>query len=293
MAIALSPDRTLPVRRVALRLAVPAMTAAVAVCLISCGGGGGAANVPPQDTPAPGPAVADAGRPDEPLGPGSVRPLPDERAVPDVAHPQSTGPTTDRPQPSQTGGARPRSTTADAPPAPTGTADRAARRFALLVGVAAYDSPDMGDLLYPEDDVTALADVLKAGGYKPEDVIVMCNATGAKDPALLPRADRVMAQLRTLTGRCGPNDLIVVAFAGHGAQPAKGEQYFCGYQAALDDPSTLVAVNDVIDVMGKSPAAMKLLFVDACRDSPGSRTRSGGSPRPWTRTRPRSTGRPG
>ena len=128
------------------------------------------------------------------------------------------------------------------------------------------------DLLYPENNVNALAEVLKGGGYKPEDVIVMTVTAGEKDGSLKPLAANITAKLNALLAGLKKDDLVMVALAGHGIQPAGDKAYFCGYQAKLGDPTTMIAVDSVIEAMNRSPASTKILLVDACRDSPGSRT---------------------
>ena len=144
------------------------------------------------------------------------------------------------------------------------------RRVALLVGIAKYDS-EVGDLLYPENDVNALAAVLKSGGYKPEDVVVMTTTAGGRDPALLPTAANITKRLNTLLATLKKDDLVMVAFAGHGVQPAADKAYFCAYQTKLSDPATMVTVEDVITAMNKSAATTKIMLVDACRDTVGAK----------------------
>jgi hypothetical protein len=162
-------------------------------------------------------------------------------------------------------GAPPLAGTATAADPPAGP-----RRVALLVGIAKYDS-EVGDLLYPENDVTALAKVLKTGGYKDDDVVVMTTTAGGADKALLPTAANITAKLGALLGTLRKDDLVLVAFAGHGVQPAGDKAYFCGYQTKIADAKTMVAIDDVIAAMNKSAATTKILLVDACRDTVGSR----------------------
>ncbi len=153
---------------------------------------------------------------------------------------------------------------------PKDDAKPAGRRVALLVGIAKYDS-EIGDLMYSENDVNDLAEVLKGGGYKADDVIVMTTTAGQTDKTLLPTAANIMAKLDAVLKGLRKDDLVMVAFAGHGVQPAGGKAQFCGYQAKLNDPKTMVVIDDVVTAMNKSAATTKILLVDACRDTPGSR----------------------
>jgi hypothetical protein len=144
------------------------------------------------------------------------------------------------------------------------------RRIALLVGIAKYDS-EVGDLLYPENDVTALAEVLSGRGYKADDVVVMSTTAGQRDKTLLPTAANIKARLDALLTGVRKDDLVLIAFAGHGIQPEGDKAYFCAYQTKLADTKTMVAIDDVIAALNKSAATTKILLVDACRDTPGAR----------------------
>jgi hypothetical protein len=149
------------------------------------------------------------------------------------------------------------------------------KRFALLVGVKDYDSKDLLDLSFPEADVEELADTLIADGYADENVVRMTKARSANDSRMLPTSANIRKQLDQLLGRCGKDDVVLVALTGHGIQCKEHKQFFCGYQAVLaeadDDahePKTLLAIEEVYQKLGGCPAALKLLLVDACRSDP-------------------------
>src|SRR5262249_53482241 len=79
-------------------------------------------------------------------------------------------------------------------------------------------------------------------------------------------------ELDRLLARCGKDDLVLLAFAGHGIQPkAANEFFFCPYQAKLDDAATLLSLDEVFTKLGKCPAGCKVLLADACRNDPGTR----------------------
>ena len=147
------------------------------------------------------------------------------------------------------------------------------KRFALLVGVKDYDSPDFRNLNFTEADVEDLAQTLRGDGYDPADIVVMTRKHAAQDPALMPTVENIRAQLDALLKRCGKDDVVLVGLTGHGVQPKDGKQFFCGYQAVLSDlkganPKTLLPIEEVYQRLGACPAALKVLMVDACRDDP-------------------------
>ncbi len=63
------------------------------------------------------------------------------------------------------------------------------------------------------------------------------------------------------------DDFIVVGFSGHGVH-LKGKSYLCPGDAKLDDPQSLIPLDSVYEMLQQSPAVLKLLLVDACRNDP-------------------------
>jgi uncharacterized caspase-like protein len=142
-------------------------------------------------------------------------------------------------------------------------------RYALLVGVREYDKSELRPLKYTEDDVTALAAVLKEAGYA--RVVLMTQAEGANKLRFLPTAENIRVELKGLLEDRRPEDTLVVAFAGHGVQFAgKDEHFFCPADARLSDRNGLISLTEVYKGMKACKAGAKLLLVDACRNDPAS-----------------------
>jgi hypothetical protein len=141
------------------------------------------------------------------------------------------------------------------------------RNYALLIGVRSYYKEELRPLRYPENDVNHLAEILKKQGYR--RVVVMTATDGANNPERLPTAQNIRDQLTSLLEDRKKDDLVLVAFSGHGVQ-FKGERahYFCPMDARLGDKQTLVSLSEVYDQLKACPAGRKLMFVDACRDDP-------------------------
>src|SRR5262249_18521537 len=122
---------------------------------------------------------------------------------------------------------------------------RRGEKYALLVGVRRYDANELRSLHYSEPDVVALAEVLKAGGYKPSNVVLMTQTVGAEDTRFLPLAAHVRKELRLLQQDLEAQDSLLVALAGHGVQfRGESQSYFCPADAKLGDKSTLIALSD-------------------------------------------------
>ncbi len=154
----------------------------------------------------------------------------------------------------------------------TETRSAGGQRYALLVGVQQYDSKELPDLNYSEADVEALAEVLRVSGYPAANVALLTGKGGARDPQRRPTAERIRAELDALLQKCGKDDLVLVAFAGHGIELKETKKYyFCPLGAKFAEPQTLVSLNEIYDKLKGCAAGYKLLLADACRNDPGAR----------------------
>jgi len=152
--------------------------------------------------------------------------------------------------------------------------DLQGRRYALLVGVNDYSY--FSPLTFCDNDIANLSKTLGGNGFDARDIVVLRD--GLKDRHLLPNRNNIVTQLKLLLESVEKNDLVVVAFSGHGVH-IKGKSYLCPYDAQLDRATdTMIALDDVYDMLQKSPAQQKVLIVDACRNDPtpsGTRAPSG------------------
>jgi hypothetical protein len=171
-------------------------------------------------------------------------------------------------------------------PAPAAEPRRAAgKRYALLVGVKEYEHSSLSNLRYTENDVAALAKLLRPAGYQ---VALLCDSAGQRNARNKPTLRNIQAQLRVLLARCTKRDTVLIAFAGHGVQlGGRKDAFFCPCDARPNDPRTLVSLKGVYDQLDDSGAGVKLMLVDACRNDPRNRARSrsagvtaGNAPRP-------------
>ena len=145
----------------------------------------------------------------------------------------------------------------------------AGEQVALLVGVRKYLPNELRDLPYAEADVEGLAKTLRAVGYPPENVVLMTQAAAAKDLRFAPEAAKIRTELKLLLHSRRREDMVLVAFAGHGVQfRGDDEAYFCPADARLADKATLVSLSEVYRELKKCPAGVKVLLVDACRNDP-------------------------
>ena len=137
-------------------------------------------------------------------------------------------------------------------------------RVALVIGNSAYPA---GALANPKNDATAIAAALKKLEF---DVNLVVNA----NKAALDNA------FKLFSNKSEKADVALLFYAGHGVQ-VNGNNYIVPLdahpQSERDLKREMVKMDDVIDDMGS--AKVKLIFFDACRDNPLSRSFSRGGSR--------------
>jgi len=138
-------------------------------------------------------------------------------------------------------------------------AAHAPRRFALVVGVQDYDDPSLGELLYPHDDATEVADVLSTpelGGF---DHVELLHAPSRQ---VFERA------LEELTSGAQAQDTILVYFSGHGVLVA--EEQATAYLLFADGElrraaETGLALPELERRLQAANARQRVLIADACQ----------------------------
>ena len=168
------------------------------------------------------------------------------------------------------------------------------RKYAILVGVRQYDRNQLRNLPFAENDVAEMAEILsqKTSGFR--RVELLTQTEGAKESRRLPLAKTIREALKGILEDRGKDDLVLVAFAGHGVQfKGEKENYFCPMDAVLTDRSTLISLTDVYEQLKQSKAGAKLLLVDACRNDPLAGVARDASERLASETRPQIPDPPG
>ncbi len=140
-------------------------------------------------------------------------------------------------------------------------ADMPTRRWALLIGIDQYRYAK--PLSFCGADQRAFAAQLVESGFEPERVILLHDQ--AKEDHLRPMKANIEKQLDlVLNTLVKQGDVLIVGFSGHGALH-KGATYLCPTEGELDDPATLISLASLCKKLERSPAALKLVLVDACR----------------------------
>jgi formylglycine-generating enzyme required for sulfatase activity len=158
---------------------------------------------------------------------------------------------------------------------PAGGQEAKGSRWALLIGVNAY--ANLEGLRFPAKDMRGLAAQLVLAGFPEKNVFLLHD--DVLDKKYLPVRANIERQLELVLQLAEKNDLVLVAFSGHGMHLDR-RSYLCPTEADLrDPPATMVAVDKVYDQLSKSRAALKLILVDACRNDPRPKGQRSATPK--------------
>lgn len=132
----------------------------------------------------------------------------------------------------------------------------ASRYHALLIGVQDYSDPGMGRLQAPVRDAERLRDVLtRRYRFNPSDVTVLRN----------PTREGILGELTRLSDALGPNDNLLIFYAGHGHWDQGSHQsYWLPKDARPANTALWVSNSDVEGTLRRMKARHVLVIADAC-----------------------------
>ncbi len=137
-------------------------------------------------------------------------------------------------------------------------------RWAILIGVSAYNDPGIANLPYVSNDVQAMYEALTSpdGGFRADHVRKL--TTDATDRTLLPTRINIVKRIKTLSQVVGPGDTVLLYFSGHG-DTADGQGYLLPMDADTTDiPYSSVNLNKVHELLEAYGAAAVIEIIDAC-----------------------------
>ncbi len=151
------------------------------------------------------------------------------------------------------------------------TADRrGGGRWAVLVGVDQYESPDIPRLQGAVADAKAVAEAaIRYAGFPARQVVVLTSDAPTK-----PTASVILDTFSGLKNAVQPGDLLLFFFAGHGVE-VEGRRYLLTYESKVGSAGTLktttLQVSSSMQEIESMPVAHRIIMVDACRDDPINR----------------------
>ena len=136
----------------------------------------------------------------------------------------------------------------------------------VAIGIGTYQDPDISAVAYATEDAVAVADAFTAAGAAERDVTVL--TTTAEDPAKQPTRQNILRTLLRLGQQAGPEDRVVLFFAGHGI-----EQDGVPYLLAADSlrlllTDTAIKLDTAWQALRQLRAGEVLCLIDACRNDP-------------------------
>ncbi len=141
-------------------------------------------------------------------------------------------------------------------------ADPTGRRWALLIGINGY--ANMDSLSHCVADVKELRQQLIDGGFEPERITLVSDES--TEPRYKPSKGNIEKQLDLVLGSARTNDVVLIAFSGHGVY-YENDSYWCPPEADTDDPvATMVSQQSINQRLERSHASLRIVFADACRD---------------------------
>lgn len=153
------------------------------------------------------------------------------------------------------------------PPAPSAPARN---RWAVVIGVGRYESPEVPRLRYTVSDAEAIYQTLTGvAGFKKEHVLLLTDTAERK-----PTLRNVKWALGTFLGRSAQkDDTVVIFFAGHGAPEVDPRglerdglaKYLIPSDADPDDLySTALPMDELQTIFQRIEAERVVAFLDAC-----------------------------
>ncbi len=143
-------------------------------------------------------------------------------------------------------------------------------RWAVVIGVGNYESPDVPRLRYTVPDAEAVFDVLTGlGGFKKEHVLLLTDKTEKK-----PTYRNLKWALGTFLARSAKkDDTVLIYFAGHGAPEVDQRsverdglsKYLVPTDADPDDLySTALPMDELQTIFGRLETERVIVFLDSC-----------------------------
>jgi hypothetical protein len=145
-------------------------------------------------------------------------------------------------------------------PAPEERIYGAGNRWAVVVGINAYDDRDnYGQLQVCVKDVEAIREQLVAGGFDPARVRLLTDHSDVP-----PTRAKILTTLQSVADATEPDDLLLFYYSGHGDETG-GQSYLVardGHFLTLGD--TAVPLARVRQIVEEAPARAKVIVLDAC-----------------------------
>ena len=143
----------------------------------------------------------------------------------------------------------------------------ASGKWAIVVGVDEYESPNLPPLRGAVADAKAISSALINYVGVPESQITLITSGGPSEPT----GATILNAIGELRRQNIAGDLLIFFFAGHGRE-VDGEQYLLTYKSNVnsdgDAKETSLNAEVLMRELHRVNVRDRLVFIDACRDDP-------------------------
>ena len=135
------------------------------------------------------------------------------------------------------------------------------KKFALIIGISTYENQGkdgLTNLLFADDDANDFAQALEKIGWSTSHIKKLVNEEATKR--------NIQIALESWLTKAGPNDVIVVFWAGHGFPDPEDPQkvYFACYDTEISIPATGYRMDRVRRSLEERRVRNVLFFGDTC-----------------------------
>lgn len=156
---------------------------------------------------------------------------------------------------------------------PVDTLPASAKRFALVVGVDAYDDTQITTLGGAANDARAISDALiRYAGFPQDQVILLASDQPVERR---PTRGNILRRLSNLRGVVPREGMLLVSFAGHGVE-RQGQAFLLPSDAQVSGDlrlleETAINVGRMREAIEETGVGQVMLILDSCRNDPAGR----------------------
>lgn len=142
--------------------------------------------------------------------------------------------------------------------------------FAVVAGIESYAHPELSAVPYAAADARAVADTLTnpAVAGLPESQVELYLAEPEPAAERPPTRANLLLAVKRLGLLAGPDDALLVFFAGHGIETPEGQFLLTADSDPLLLEETGIGLDSLGRVLAEVRAGTVVLLIDACRNDP-------------------------
>jgi len=150
----------------------------------------------------------------------------------------------------------------------------ARNNWLIAVGVNRFQDSSVSPLKYCVADAQSIYQAFAGPGKLVPAEQAYLLTTDSADPSLAPTRVNILRKIGYATEQAVPDSTIILDLSGHGFVDDQGRSYLLPEDGRVDQlVDTAVPIARVNELLTTCKAARKILFVDACRNSPRKGTR--------------------